>query len=95
MEPVNGRAQEESEKIAKLPKLTQFLVQPKQPAVLETSSSSLCPQPSITLAGSDVLGENSNTSNVTHCSVTEKEGARDNENISKMQGLSHFVSSLT
>ena len=81
MEPVNKRAQEEREKIAnlKLPKMTQFLVQPRQPAVLETSSSSLSPQPStsvatITSAGSDVLGENSNTSNVTHCLVAEKEG---------------------
>ena len=71
------RTQEEREKVTKLPKLTQFLVQLMQPAVLETSSSPLSPQPStsaatITLADSDVLRENSNMSNVTHCSLTEK-----------------------
>ena len=83
------RAEEEREKIAKLTKLTVSSTA-EAASCFGASSSSLSPQPStsvgtITSAGSDVLGENSNTSSVTHCSVTEKEGAHDNENISKMQ----------
>ena len=61
-----------------------------QPAVLETSSSSLSPQPStsaatITLADSDVLRENSNTSNVTHCPLTEKHFRGDYEVIGRQE----------